>query len=70
MFSQQALLNITCSVKSRPRTVTLTRSNRDQELAFNILGGKETGYGVFISNVEPNTPAEKNGLKRGDEVRQ
>uniref|UniRef100_A0A914CBY5 Rap guanine nucleotide exchange factor n=1 Tax=Acrobeloides nanus TaxID=290746 RepID=A0A914CBY5_9BILA len=68
MFSQQALLNITCSVKSRPRTVTLTRSNRDQELAFNILGGKETGYGVFISNVEPNTPAEKNGLKRGDEI--
>lgn len=69
MYSQQALLNITCSVKSRARTVILTRSNRDQELAFNILGGKETGYGIFISHVEPNTVAEKNGLKRGDEVK-
>jgi Rap guanine nucleotide exchange factor 2 len=68
MFSQQALLNITCSVKSRPRTVILTRSNRDQELAFNILGGKELNHGLFISYVEPGTVADKNGLKRGDEI--
>ena len=68
MYSQQALLNITCSVKSRPRTVILTRSNRDQELAFNILGGKEMNHGLFVSYVEPGTVADKQGLKRGDEV--
>uniref|UniRef100_A0A7E4ZSZ7 Rap guanine nucleotide exchange factor 2 n=1 Tax=Panagrellus redivivus TaxID=6233 RepID=A0A7E4ZSZ7_PANRE len=68
MFSQQALLNITCSVKSRPRQVTLTRSNRDQELAFNILGGKELNQGLFVSYVDPGTVADKNGLKRGDEI--
>lgn len=39
MYNQQSLLNITCSIKSRPRTVTLTRSNRDQELAFSVMGG-------------------------------
>ncbi|KAE9554687.1 hypothetical protein FO519_002097 [Halicephalobus sp. NKZ332] len=68
MYSQQALLNITCSVKSRPRTVILTRSNRDQELAFNILGGKEMNHGLFISYVEPGTVADKHGLRRGDEI--
>lgn len=69
MHNQQSLLNITMSVKSKPRTVTLTRSNRDQELAFSVIGGREMSNGVFISEVEANSLADKNGLKRGDEVR-
>ncbi|KAI1715562.1 rasGEF domain-containing protein [Ditylenchus destructor] len=68
MHNQLSLLNITCSVKSKPRTVTLTRSNRDQELAFSVLGGYEFSQGVFISEVESNSLADKNGLKRGDEI--
>lgn len=69
MHTQQTLLNITWSVKSKPRVVTLTRSTREQELCFNILGGAENGQGIFISHVEPNSIAAKNGLKRGQEVR-
>lgn len=77
MYNQQSLLNITCSIKSKPRIITLTRSNRAQELSFSILGGRSVNstssgssgqHGVFISNVEPYSIAEKNGLKRGDEV--
>ncbi|KAK0398501.1 hypothetical protein QR680_002622 [Steinernema hermaphroditum] len=68
MQSQQALLNIACSVKSRPRTITYTRPNREQGLSFSILGGKCGNYGIFISNVEKNSKAEQVGLKRGDEI--
>uniref|UniRef100_A0A1I7ZB16 PDZ domain-containing protein n=1 Tax=Steinernema glaseri TaxID=37863 RepID=A0A1I7ZB16_9BILA len=68
MQSQQALLNIACSVKSRPRTITYTRPNREQGLSFSILGGKGGNYGIFISNVEKDSKAEHVGLKRGDEI--
>uniref|UniRef100_A0A1I7SEU5 Rap guanine nucleotide exchange factor 2 n=1 Tax=Bursaphelenchus xylophilus TaxID=6326 RepID=A0A1I7SEU5_BURXY len=74
LYHQQSLLNITCSVKSHARQATLTRSNRDQELAFSIIGGnahhpdQPAADGIFIANVEPGSPAEKNGLKRGDEI--
>lgn len=74
MYTPQSLLNITCSIKSRPRTVTLTRSNREEELGFEICGGNTrhptapAADGVFVSNVESNSPAAKHGLKRGDEV--
>lgn len=74
MYNQQSLLNITCSIKSRPRSVTMTRSNRDQELAFSVMGGNmhqpmaPAFDGIFISTVEPGSIAEKNGLKKGDEV--
>ncbi len=69
MLSQQALLNIACSVKSRTRNVTYTRSNRDEVLHFSILGGPPGIYGIFVSKVEEASQAEKVGLKRGDEVR-
>lgn len=74
MHNQQNLLNITCSIKSKPRLITLTRSNRTHELSFSVLGGRSVNSscsgssGIFISNVEPYSIAEKNGLKRGDEV--
>ncbi|VDP26119.1 unnamed protein product, partial [Heligmosomoides polygyrus] len=54
MHSQQSLLNIACSVKARPRVVDNC--------------GKECGCGIFVSEVQPDSPAERCGLKRGDEV--
>lgn len=69
MHNQQTLLNITCSVKSKPRVITLTRSDRNQPLPFRIGGVAGSGSGgIFISEVEPNSMAERAGLKRGDEV--
>jgi hypothetical protein len=69
MHSQQALLNIACSVKSRARQLTYKRSNRDESMNFSILGGKEIGHGIFISSVEADSQAERIGLKRGDQVK-
>lgn len=69
MYNHQQLLNIACSVKSRNRTVTYTRSNRDEILHFSILGGQEKSYGVYVSKVESGSNADKIGLKRGDQVR-
>jgi S1-C subfamily serine protease len=43
-------------------------------LAFSVVGGNvhqptaPAFDGIFVSTVEPGSPAEKNGLKRGDEV--
>lgn len=68
MHEPEKLLNIACSVKARPRTVIYTRSNRDEILHFSILGGQDRNYGIFVSNVESNSQAEKVGLKRGDQI--
>uniref|UniRef100_A0AC35U876 Rap guanine nucleotide exchange factor 2 n=1 Tax=Rhabditophanes sp. KR3021 TaxID=114890 RepID=A0AC35U876_9BILA len=68
MQSQLALLNIASSVKSKLRTVTITRSNRDQELSFTLIGGKETNNKIFVANVSPNSNSEVAGLRRGDEI--
>lgn len=68
MTNHQQLLNIACSVKSRPRILTYTRSNREEILHFSILGGQEKCYGIFVSQVEPNSQVERVGLKRGDQV--
>ncbi|MFH4975287.1 hypothetical protein AB6A40_001996 [Gnathostoma spinigerum] len=68
MQSQQSLLNIACSVKSRARTITYTRSNRDQPLSLSLIGGRECSSGIFISEVQRGSQAEKIGLKRGDQI--
>ncbi|VDM94913.1 unnamed protein product [Thelazia callipaeda] len=69
MHSQQSLLNIACSVKSRTRMIVYSRSNRDQPLSLSILGGKENGSpGIFVSDVQRGSHAEKIGLKRGDQI--
>ena len=62
------MLNFACTAKARKRTVTLTRPSRDDPLQvepdddkktdelpfqFNIVGGYEKGFGIFISKVEP-----------------
>ncbi|KIH56964.1 RasGEF domain protein [Ancylostoma duodenale] len=68
MHSQQSLLNIACSVKARSRTVVYARANKDDALHFTVQGGKECGCGIFISEVQVDSPAELCGMKRGDEV--
>ena len=69
MTNHQSLLNIACSVKSRPRLVTYTRSTRDDVLQFSVLGGVENRtQGIFIAKVDTDSQAERIGLKRGDEL--
>ena len=51
------------------RTVTLTRATREEVLPFSILGGKERGYGIFVTKVQQGSKAADAGLKRGDQVK-
>lgn len=69
MANVAPLINIACSVKSRARTITYTRSDRDDALHFQILGGSDLRTpGIFINAVDVDSQAEKIGLKRGDEI--
>ncbi|KAK6031645.1 PDZ/DHR/GLGF domain protein [Ostertagia ostertagi] len=69
---EQSLLNIAVREsrrsEARPRTVVYSRANKDDALHFSIQGGKECGCGIFVSEVQPDSPAERCGLKRGDEI--
>ena len=69
MNSQLHLLELACSSKAHPRTVTLTRATREEILHFLIIGGLERGAGIFVSQVEKGSKAYDAGLKRGDQVR-
>ena len=44
------------------RTVQLVR-RRDGSLGFSVRGGREHGTGVFVSQVEPGSDAQRHGLK-------
>ena len=68
MMGQMSLLNMACAAKAKVRTVTLTRTTRDEILNFSILGGLERGHGIFITKVEKGSKASEAGLKRGDQV--
>ncbi|KAK9736135.1 Ras association (RalGDS/AF-6) domain [Popillia japonica] len=68
MIGQLRLLNIACAAKARLRNVVLARSNRDEPLDFQILGGYERNFGIFISKVHKKSKAEEVGLKRGDQI--
>lgn len=68
MEGQLRLLHIAAHHKARTRVTTLTRSSRDEDLNFTIMGGYEQGCGVFISNVVKKSKAEDVGLKRGDQI--
>ncbi|XP_055385503.1 uncharacterized protein LOC129614698 isoform X3 [Condylostylus longicornis] len=69
MPGQLRLLHIACAAKARTRNVTLTRSSRDEDLNFKIIGPTERGsYGIFVSHIERKTKAEDVGLKRGDQI--
>ncbi|ODM94003.1 Rap guanine nucleotide exchange factor [Orchesella cincta] len=66
MSGQLRLLQIACSAKSRTRTITLTRASREDPLPFNIMGGADNGYGVFVSSTEER--ADTLGMRVGDEL--
>jgi len=68
MHGQLRMLNFACTAKARKRTVTLTRPSRDDPLQFQIVGGYEKGFGIFISKVEHGSKAEEIGLKKGDQI--
>lgn len=68
MSGQLRLLNIACAAKARIRNVVLARPSRDEPLNFQILGGYERNFGIFISKVDKSSKAEDVGLKRGDQI--
>lgn len=68
MVGQLRLLNIACAAKARIRNVVLARPNRDEPLSFQIVGGFERNFGIFISKVDKKSKAEDVGLKRGDQI--
>lgn len=50
------------------RQVTLTRSRSHEGLGFSIRGGSEHGVGIYVSLVEPESSAEREGLRVGDQI--
>ncbi|XP_037079236.1 uncharacterized protein LOC119100232 [Pollicipes pollicipes] len=50
------------------RRVTLRRSRRDPEFGLSVIGGAESGLGVFISRLEVEGLARSAGLRVGDEL--
>lgn len=65
------MINLACYSKASVRTITVTRSTRDDPLNFQILGGSDTlaNNGIFVSKVEKNSKIYEAGLRRGDQVR-
>lgn len=68
MMEELKLLHVAHTHKARTRTVTLTRSSRDEELHFQIIGGYEKGGGIFILQTDKNSKANEMGLRRGDQI--
>lgn len=50
------------------RVVNLQKTSPATSLGFSIRGGREFGTGVYISSVDENTEALKEGLRMGDQV--
>ena len=63
MHGQLRMLNFACTAKARKRTVTLTRPSRDDPLQFQVVGGYEKGFGIFISKVENNSKVSNIEIK-------
>jgi len=51
MTAQLSILNMACSAKAKIRCVTLTRSDRNEPLNFQIVGGFERSCGIYVSEV-------------------
>uniref|UniRef100_A0A674DTS8 Whirlin n=1 Tax=Salmo trutta TaxID=8032 RepID=A0A674DTS8_SALTR len=69
--SDQLLFDHTCSDGTPPgdvRQVTLKRHKSNEGLGFSIRGGSEHGVGIYVSQVEPGSLAEKEGLRIGDQI--
>ncbi|XP_041437175.1 rap guanine nucleotide exchange factor 2 L homeolog isoform X7 [Xenopus laevis] len=62
------LLNIACAAKAKRRLITLTKPSREAPLPFNLLGGSDKGFGIFVDSVDPGSKAAETGLKRGDQI--
>ncbi|XP_078407411.1 whirlin [Cetorhinus maximus] len=50
------------------RQVALKRNKTNEGLGFSIRGGAEHGVGIYVSLVEQNSLAEKEGLRVGDQI--
>lgn len=68
MLEELKLLHVAHTHKARTRTITLTRSSRDEDLRFNIIGGYEKGGGIFVMETEKGSKASELGLRRGDQI--
>lgn len=68
MLEELKLLHVAHTHKARTRTITLTRSSRDEDLHFKIVGGYEKGGGIFIFESDKNSKANEMGLRRGDQI--
>ncbi|CAO1435214.1 unnamed protein product [Diamesa hyperborea] len=68
MLEELKLLHVAHTHKARTRTITLTRSSRDEDLHFKIIGGYEKGGGIFILETDKNSKASEMGLRRGDQI--
>ena len=68
--SWRRLINLSCFTRASIRTITVTRSTRDDLLNFQTIGGSDTlaNIGIFVSKVEKNSKVYEAGLKRGDQV--
>lgn len=60
----------TSSLKSNGsfRVVSLAKTDLDQSLGFSVRGGREHGTGIYISQVDDDSPAAKQGLLTGDHI--
>lgn len=68
MFDEFRMITIAISTKSKPRTITLARSKRDEQLQFQIQGGWDKGYGIFVSRIERDSKVHELGLRKGDQI--
>lgn len=50
------------------KVITLARTSLDESLGFKIKGGRENDRAIFISEVDENSSAAKQGLKESDRV--
>ncbi|XP_005094585.2 PDZ domain-containing protein 11 [Aplysia californica] len=53
-----------------PRTVVLNRLKASDALGFNIRGGKEHNFGLYVSKVMRESAAANLGIKEGDQILQ
>ncbi|XP_060553441.1 PDZ domain-containing protein 7-like isoform X3 [Ruditapes philippinarum] len=50
------------------RRISLKFGKANRGLGFNIRGGREYGLGIYVSKVDRGGPAEKNGVRIGDQI--
>ena len=66
MPQQRDLLHLVCESRPRDREIIMVRRTVETDLWFDVRGGSDKGYPLFISKVESGSPAETAGLKKGD----